>query len=107
MLALTAGSPIQRLNVTFSQLAVSHPLRLRWPAYIARTTLGHQRKPGDLRCLPPNHAGVAIDEVLAEETVWGTSWALADHLARSRLGRRNDWHNHALRLLRFRSHPEH
>ncbi len=30
--------------------------------------------------------GVAIDEVLAEETVWGTSWALSDHL-----GTIHDW----------------
>ncbi len=34
----------------------------------------------------PNHARSTIDEVLAEETVWGTSWALADHLARSTTG---------------------
>lgn len=30
--------------------------------------------------------GVAIDEVLAEETAWGTSWALSDHL-----GTIHDW----------------
>ncbi len=46
--------------------------------------------------------GVAIDEVLAEETAWGTSWASSDHL-----GTIHDWVDatngakHALRLSAF------